>query len=59
MIDPCEYCALHGAERYGYCSDVCRRSAELLRAAEKLVEQVERGKATSVRRLAAAVKALS
>jgi hypothetical protein len=31
---------------------------ELLRAAEKLVEQVERGKAVSVRRLAAAVDTL-
>jgi hypothetical protein len=58
VTDLCEYCALHDAERYGYCSDVCRRSAELLRAAEKLVEQVEGGKAASVRRLAAAVDAL-
>jgi hypothetical protein len=58
MIDLCEYCALHEAERNGYCSDVCRRSIELLRAAERLVEQVEHGKAVSVRRLAAAVDAL-
>jgi hypothetical protein len=58
MTDLCEYCELHGAERNGYCSDVCRRSMELLRAAEKLVEQVERGRAAPVRRLASAVDAL-
>ncbi len=58
MIDLCEYCNLHGAERDGYCSDSCRRSMELLRAAERLVAQVEAGKAVSVRRLARAVEAL-
>lgn len=58
MVDLCEYCNLHGAERDGYCSDICRRSMELLRAAEKLVEQVESGKAVSVRRLVRAVDAL-
>jgi hypothetical protein len=54
----CEYCELRGAGRNGYCSDVCRRSMQLLRAAEKLVAQAERGRAASVRRLAAAVDAL-
>ena len=58
MVDLCEYCNLHGAERDGYCSDICRRSMELLRAAKKLVEQVDSGKAVSVRRLARAVDAL-
>ncbi len=58
MVELCEYCNLHGAERDGYCSDICRRSMKLLRAAKKLVEQVESGKAVSVRRLAQAVDAL-
>lgn len=64
MIDLCEYCQLHGAERNGYCSDVCRRSAELLRAAEKVVASkaaAEGGRGTTplaLRRLARAVSAL-
>ena len=58
MMDLCEYCALHGAEEDGYCSDVCRRSMELFRAAAKLVRDVERGKAIAVRRLARALDAL-
>ena len=64
MIDLCEYCQLHGAERGGYCSDVCRRSAELLRAAEKVVAShaaAGGGRATTplaVRRLARAVEEL-
>ena len=40
MMKLCLYCELHGAERGGYCSDVCRRSMELLRAAEKVVAEV-------------------
>jgi hypothetical protein len=58
MIHLCEYCALHGAEPNGYCSDICRRSMQLLRAAEKLVKKVKTGKAASVQRLAAAADAL-
>jgi hypothetical protein len=64
MMDLCKYCQLHEAERSGYCSDVCRRSMELLRAAEKVVASkaaAEGGRATTplvVRRLARAVEEL-
>ncbi len=58
MIDLCEYCNLHGAERDGYCSDSCRRSMELLRAAAALVQAEVRGKTISTLRLSRALRAL-
>jgi hypothetical protein len=58
MIRLCRHCALHEAEVDGYCSDVCRRSEELLLAAIRVVERAKRGKRLPLRRLARALDAL-
>jgi hypothetical protein len=59
MIDLCNYCHLHGAEKNGYCSDSCRRSMELFRSAQAVIEMFSSEHAPpSVRRLTAAINAL-
>ena len=60
MIDLCKYCNLHGAEANGYCSDSCRRSMELFRSAQRVVEMFSSEHSPSaVRRLAKAIAILS
>ena len=60
VIDPCKYCQLHGAEKNGYCSDVCRQSMELFRSAQRVIEMFSREHYPSaIRRLAAAIKSLN
>jgi hypothetical protein len=59
VIDLCKYCNLHGATN-GYCSDSCRRSMELFRAAAKVVEMFSSEHSPSaVRRLAKALDELT
>ena len=60
MIDLCKYCHLHGAEKNGYCSDVCRRSMELFHSAKKVIEMFSSDHSPSAaRRLAQALAKLS
>ena len=60
MIDFCKYCHLHGAEKNGYCSDVCRRSMELFRSARKVIEMFSSEHSPSaIRRLAKALTHLT
>jgi len=56
MINLCKYCQLHGADRDGYCSDVCRRSMALLLAAEALFARVNKANLRQLQRAAAALR---
>jgi hypothetical protein len=59
MIDLCKYYHLHGAEKTGYCSDVCRRSMELFLSGKDVVEMFTKEKSSvAVRRFACAIDAL-
>jgi hypothetical protein len=60
MIDLCNYCHLHGAEKNGYCSDSCRGSMELLRSAQAVIEMFSSEHSPSaIRRLAKALNQLT
>jgi len=60
VINLCKYCHLHGAEENGYCSDSCRGSMELFRAAQRVVEMFSsKHSPSAVRRLAKALDSLS
>ena len=60
VIDLCKYCQLHGAERNGYCSDVCRRSMELFLSAQAVIQMFSSEHSpAAVRRLAKALDQFS
>jgi hypothetical protein len=60
VIDVCKYCHLHGAEKNGYCSDVCRNSMKLFQSAKDVVEMFTKEKSpAAVRRFAKALESLS
>jgi hypothetical protein len=41
VIDLCNYCSLHGAEKDGYCSDCCRNSQQVVEGAIALLAALD------------------